>query len=118
MEEAKDKEIAASICGNIFGKSIVGEDGIFPHEFVRKVLESYSNEKLRNSFLIGKYNSRGVRTVGDGDDELSIANKYDEAARAIEISYPTTASLLRKIAQDHRYTAKSDRIYSEIGFDD
>lgn len=118
MAEAKDKEIAASICGNIFGKSIVGKDGIFPHEFVRNILESYSNEKLRSSFLMGKYNSQGVRTIGDGEDELAIANKYEESAKSIEISYPTTASLLRKIAQDHRYTAKSDRIYYEIGFDD
>ena len=65
MAEAKDKEMAASICGNIFGKSIVGKDGIFPHEFVRNILESYSNEKLRSSFLMGKYNSQGVRTIGD-----------------------------------------------------
>lgn len=117
LNEVADKDLASSICGQILGKSILGSDKIFPHEFVRAMIETHSNDKMLSGFFIGKINSIGVRTVTDGEKELTIAQHYEDNAKKIEIEYPITATLLRKIAKDYRYTAKEDRIYSEIGID-
>lgn len=106
----------ADILGSIFGRCIDNHDGMFPHEFIMRVLDEYDDEKINRNFLVGKMNSIGVRNVSDGSDEKSIAERYKLNAQSIEIDYPVTAELLRLLAEQHLRTAGQDSAMYQLGF--
>ena len=85
----------------------------FPHEYVRIVLEKYSDEKLTGEVGIGWINARGVRTVLDGFKEREKELQYREYARSLELDYPETAKLLSIIADYYGWEAKQDKLNSE-----
>lgn len=116
---ATDKDYAYGIVGQILGRSIIGKDKIFPHEFARKIIEKYANEKLNRDFLIGKLNNDGahMRLVGDGSDQIAIAQKLKNDANAICIQFPITAQLLQELSEEHISEASMDRVWSEIDLD-
>ena len=105
------------ILGCILGRGIVGSDGIFPHEFIRNILDEYDDDEINSSFMIGKSNSLGVRSVGDGSGEMKIAETYLLNASTIEIDNPITAQILRNIAKQHLHTANEDNSMHQLGFD-
>lgn len=102
-----------AIIGAILGRTQAGADGIFPHVFIREALEKYSDKKLTTEVAIGKMNTQGFRSVQDGLKEKKQEEIYRRQAREMELDYPQTAYLLNQIADDYKFEAKSDRIYSE-----
>ena len=52
-----------SFLGAVLGRVPSGKDGIFPHEFVRRVLEKYTNDELTREVAIGWMNVRDARPV-------------------------------------------------------
>ena len=114
-----DKDYAYGIAGQILGRSIVGSDSIFPHEFARQIIEKYKSEKLNRDFIIGRSNKTGMqmRAVGDGSDQMDIASKLKDDANRICLQYPVTAQLLHKLSEEHVREASMDRVWSEIDFD-
>lgn len=112
-----NKDYAYGIAGQILGRSIVGSDSIFPHEFTRRIIEKYKSEKLNCDFIIGRNNKTGMRVVGDGSDQMEIALKLKDDANKICLQYPVTAQLLLKISEEHIKEASMDRVWSEIDFD-
>ena len=119
ITNSNDKGYAYGIAGQILGRSIDGADKIFPHEFTRKLIEKYANEQLNRDFVIGRSNINGMqmRIVGDGSDQIAIAEKLKNDANSIALLYPITAQLLRKLSEMHIKEASEDRVWSEIGFD-
>lgn len=113
-EKAADNASLLRYIGYILGRSVTGQDGIFPHEFVRMILKEYRNDKLTLNVAYGKMNSFGVRTVEDGAKEQGMAKKYRVNARILEIDFSQTARILRKIADSFESDAKRDRLQSEI----
>ena len=103
--------------GQLLGRSIIGKDGIFPHETIRKFIEKNDSPILRNGFLVAKFNTRGMRTILDGSPEKEIAQNYRNDAKKIQIDYPITAELLNNIAESYDKEARADYIRSELGFD-
>ena len=101
--------------GGILARSVDGADGIFPHEFVRDILEEYHDDNLIEEIVCGKINTSGVRTVMDGVDEQRVADAYRKCAQPLEIVYPETAKILKSLAEYYEGLAKSDRLYAEIG---
>ena len=110
-----DKDYAFGIAGQILGRSIIGSDGIFPHEFARRIIEKYKSEKLNRDFVIGRGNKTGMqmRVVGDGSDQMSIAQKLKNDANKICLQYPVAAQLLHKLSEEYVREASMDRIWSE-----
>ena len=104
-----------SILGEILGKSCNGSDDIFPHEYVRMVMENYREYQLPEKIAFGKLYSQGLHSVGDGSRESQISKKYRDEAKFFDIDYPETAKLLRFLSSLYESTAKQDHIYSEIG---
>ena len=96
------------------GRSIPGKDGIFPHEFVREILEKYSNDQLTRDVAGGWQIHRGAHVVQDGLNEKKIELQYREIARSFAIEYPQTAKLLTMIADDFRLESKYDQIDAEL----
>jgi hypothetical protein len=66
---------------------------------------------MLRGFEIGIYNSRGTvwhAAQGGGEQERSLAAKYDERASAIEIVSPSTAAVLRHLADTYREEARRE----------
>ena len=102
------------ILGRILGRGENGEDGAFPHEFVRAFLEAQQNEKLTVDVAYGKINSRGARIVLDGRELYEEAEHYRVQARELEWSFPQSALILRKLAEWLESESRYDRIEAEI----
>lgn len=113
----EDKDCAFAIVGQILGRSIKGEDGIFPHEFARKIIEKYKNQDLNQSFIVGKRHSEGGRVVEDGSDQIEIADRLKSDANSISLQYPVTAQLLQELSDEHIKDANRDKIFTEIECD-
>lgn len=117
VNSSNDKIKALCFLGEMFGRSANIENLLFPHKFIARMIEKYSNEDLDNSVLVGKTNSSGARWVNDGSDQIKIANKLKEQAKGLELDYPRTAQILRRMAEMHLRDAKYDRIHSELGWE-
>ena len=94
------------LLGKALGSSPHGNDGLWPHESVRDVLEQFGHiEAFAQGFVSGKREMRGVtsRRPGDGgEQERSIAASFSEAQRALAVSHPCTSRLLGLLAEDYR----------------
>ncbi|MDK8193238.1 hypothetical protein QP794_24425 [Paenibacillus sp. UMB7766-LJ446] len=107
----------ARYIGEILSASIVGEDGGWPHEAVRDVIEQFSNKDLELAFTRELYNSRGVVTkqVNEGGlQEKKLADKYNEYAKISGSRWPRTTALLRSIAETYNREAQQEDMSAEL----
>lgn len=88
-------EVADVSIGGLLANAPVGEDGVWPCEPVRDVMEELQLEDVVRGAHTGLYNSRGVhwRAKG-GDQERELANKYRAWSKALQISHPFVSSNL------------------------
>jgi hypothetical protein len=103
------QDIADSKIGQMLSASPVGEDGAWPAEPVREVLDLFRSKPMLEGFRIGKSNRRGVTTrmPGDGGNlERGEAAKYRGWAKAIGFEHPHTAKALNDLADDYEWQAK------------
>ncbi len=87
--------------GQVLANSPVGEDGIWPCEPVRDLLDSFSSRHVGIGFVVGKSNLRGMTSRGmldGGVQERSLSDKYREDSVRTAARWPFTASLLRQLA--------------------
>ena len=101
----------------LFRSSPVGNDGIWPHEAVRNIIEKIKSPQLDLAIRIGKQNARGMtsRSPWDGcKQERELATKYYGDAKKIELTYPRTAEILRSIARDYDNDARRQDWDSEL----
>jgi len=94
--------------GQILSKSLAEEDGDWPCLPVCDVMESVASQGIKDGFVIGVYNRRGVVTRGlseGGEQEREIAERYRGWARLHE-DYPFVRSTLEIIATDYDHQAE------------
>lgn len=107
--------------GELLSAAPLGEDGIWPCEPVRTVLDAVLNDDIRGGFQTGRRNSRGVqlRTAG-GTQERELAHQYEEWAQACEYSFPKVAAALRDLASayqaDGRWWDREAAIQQRLGY--
>lgn len=102
-------DIADSRIGNMLSASPVGEDGNWPAEAVREVIDLFRSKPMIDGFWIGKSNRRGVtsRMPRDGGDlERQEAAKYRNWAKAIAYEHPHTAKALDTLADSYEDQAR------------
>lgn len=105
-KELSRGDVCDSCLGKLFSKAPIGEDGVWPCEPVRKVIDRIANDKFSSGLRTGLYNTRGVYWSGEsGDDERKLAEKYENWAKALEFSYPRVAGILRQMAKSYQYDA-------------
>ncbi len=86
-------EIGNFCIGNLFAHAPVGEDGIWPCEAVRQVVEDIQSDDMESGIHTGLYNLRGVHWRGEGgDQERELADKYRVWAEALQYSHPFVSS--------------------------
>ncbi|MEX2244085.1 MAG: hypothetical protein WD716_09605 [Fimbriimonadaceae bacterium] len=94
------------LLGTLFAYSPVGEDGVWPHEAVRAILDELDNARLRGTMVAEINNQRGVharRRDAGGQQERELAAKYTVMANAVEVSSPESARILRAVADSYEH---------------
>jgi addiction module HigA family antidote len=93
--ELSRAEVADSCLGKLLSHAPVGEDGVWPCEPVRQVMEEVQSDVLMDGAHTGVYNSRGVHWRGEGgDQERGLAEKYRKWGQALQVSHPYVSSKL------------------------
>jgi hypothetical protein len=88
--------------GRALWHSPAGEDGLRPHEAVRRVIELTASGDIDTGFHVEAYNSRGATFRGHGgDQERELAADYHKRAAAFSASYPRTARIFRELAESY-----------------
>ena len=95
--------------GNLLVKAPTGEDGIWPCEPVRELLDTIGSQDIGEGFVTGKISlgnptSRGI--FEGGNQEHDLAAHYLKEADAIGSKWPFTALSLRAIAQWYQQIAR------------
>lgn len=106
--------------GELLARAPRGEDGHWPHEAVRAVLEQHGTEELRRGMRIGIGNSRGVlsKSIGEGgDQERRVAERYRSDAAALAASWPAASAVLGAIADGYESDAKREDLRGERDLD-
>jgi hypothetical protein len=99
--------VGESMVGQLLGRSPPGDDGIWPAEAVREVLEDLGTPELANGMRTGRYNERGAVWRGEGgSQERTLAESYRAWSQQLAGRFPFTARLLNDMAKmyDHEAT--------------
>lgn len=108
-------DIADSCIGQLLSHAPFDEDGGWPCEPVRQVMEEIQSESMMRGAVTGVYNSRGVHIRGDGgEQERELAERYRKWGQAIQFSHPYVASKLL-MALSERYEHEASREDNEAG---
>ena len=105
-EDIGDRQI-----GQMLANAPVGEDGNWPCEPVRDLLDDLGSHHIGIGFTMGKNNLRGVTARGvfdGGAQEKSLADKYRQDAAKIGARWPFTARLLRQLATGYESEARRE----------
>lgn len=85
--------------GQLLSAPVIGEDGVWPCESVRKVLEELSSPDIAAGVRIGVLNSRGGHWRAEGGgQERDLAAKYRNWARKLTFEYPYVGDMVEQIA--------------------
>jgi addiction module HigA family antidote len=107
---------SADVCiGKLLSSAPVGEDGVWPSEPVRQVMEDVHSKEMMGGARTGRYNLRGVTWRGEGGDrERELAGTYRAWANALQYPYPFVASeLLMRMVKT--YEDEASREDTEAG---
>jgi addiction module HigA family antidote len=102
-------EIGDQKIGQLLSAPVVGEDGVWPCEAVRAVLEECGTSDIATGVQVGVYNSRGVHFRGEGGgQERDLAEKYRTWSRKLAFEYPYVADLVEGIVQTYDRQAERE----------
>lgn len=90
-------ETADRYIGHILASAQIGNDGIWPCEVVREVLENIQSAKMIHGMSMAKYNSRGIigRSMDEGGlQEKTLAEQYRKWGQALLVTHPFVATNL------------------------
>ena len=116
-KESGRTQIGEIVIGQVLARSPTAQDGEWPHEGVRAVIEKLESEFLERGFANGVYNSRGVTTRGPydgGDQERGISESYRAHAEALNARSPRTAAMLGRIAGTYERDAEREDHSAEL----
>ena len=100
-------EVCDGQLGELCAHAPADEDGKWPCEAVRRVIESVASESLGSGLHCGILNSRGVGFRGKGgDQERQLAAKYRGQAEVILFDAPFIAEVLMGVARSYEHQAK------------
>ena len=85
-------------------------DGVWPCRPVRELLEDPAAETIRNGFVCGVRNNRGIHSRGifdGGLQERTLADKYRAFAQPLLGTFPLTAACLLEITRGYEFDART-----------
>jgi excisionase family DNA binding protein len=120
LSEADRSDIGDELIGEAFAHSPTGDDGVWPAEPVRDLLEGIGSRELENGIVLGKLNSRGFTTRGiyeGGHQERQLAQQYREWSKITRARWPRTGRLLRDLAESYERQARREDLEAELDAD-
>lgn len=102
VEVGRGGRLAEEI-GKVLAHGGIGNDGLWPDEDVRRVLESYEGQQvLLDGFWRGAYwrHMNGAHWLDGGRRQRHLENQYRGWATQLGWDWPTTAMLLRRVADN------------------
>lgn len=106
---AERGSIGDSYIGRILSHSKPDENGVWPPQHVRELLEEMRNDHIESGIVSGVHNQRGVTSRGmldGGTLEREEAFQYRKWSDAVKFEWPRTASLLERIASSFDESAR------------
>lgn len=104
------RNIVEYFIGKLLGHCQNGEDGIWPCEEIRDLVEDMHSKNMIEGMYIEKRNSRGVtsRSLGDGGaQEWEIVEQYQEWSGQLTITHPFVVDeLLGQLAKSYQNEAE------------
>lgn len=109
LQEAGRLEIGLDQIGKVLAKATGDDDGSWPAQPVRNVVERISRSELDGGFRAQVYNSRGVTSRGlmeGGDQERELSAHYSRLAEGIRPGWPRTSAILQSVADGYAAEAR------------
>lgn len=105
LAEAGRAEIGLYCIGAAIAGRVTDDDGTWPSQPVRQVLEARAYPTLEEGLYLARVNQLGVTTRGvydGGQQERDLAEQYQEWADRVRSQWPRTAALLDALAERYR----------------
>lgn len=110
LDAADRLAVGMNEIGQLLGSSPQrGDDGYWPHEAIRSLLEDLESDDLERGLLIGALNSRPVTSraiLAGGGPERAMARALAQDAVALEAKSPRTAQVLHHLAGSYAAEAR------------
>jgi hypothetical protein len=103
------QEIADQQIGRVLHYVPDDPDGLWPHRAVRRLVERIASSELETGLELGLRNSRGAtsRGVSDGGaQERALQVRYLDDAQHLNVEWPRTAAMVRRIAHSYAEEAR------------
>jgi hypothetical protein len=116
LGERDRADIGDSQIGQVLAASPSDEDGTWPGEAVRELIEDLASEHLESGFATAVFNRRGVTTRAPdegGAQEMDLVRKYRSEAERFADRWPRTAALLRRLADSYEHDARREEERAE-----
>ncbi len=113
LKQQKQEKFFNPILGRLFAYSPIGEDGYYPHESVREVIEEIADEELNDAYVTAEYNKRGIYSPNAGVTEKEMSLKYKANADALRLFYTETAKIYDKLYDSYIRQSINERIEEE-----
>lgn len=117
LAQQADREVVGDqYIGHALSFSRPASDGIWPDLPVRGIIEEMNNRNIEKGILLAIHNNRGVtsRALFDGGgQERGLAHMYRTWAESLKLDFPTTSSLLERIARSFEENAQMHDEHAE-----
>ena len=117
FSERNRADIGDEQIGQVLSHSPPGQDGVWPAEPVREIVETLGSEAIEAGLFTGAFNSRGVTRRGvydGGEQERALANKYREGAKTTAHTWRRTSRLLRRLADSYERHARHEDARAQV----
>ncbi|MBI5313459.1 MAG: hypothetical protein HZB28_10160 [Methylocystis sp.] len=104
-------EVAELIIGQWLSQCAGDADGNWPCRPVRDFLDEGDSDRIREGFVTGVLNNRGVTSRGmtdGGEQEWALTEKYRDLAKRIQESHPRVAETLAQIEKHYERHAQRE----------
>jgi hypothetical protein len=102
---------------SVLAKTPHDTDGCWPHKAARKIIEELDNSVINRHIQSYVYNNRGVTSRGPydgGTQERSLSEQYQKMSDQVASDWPTTASILKGIADFYAREANREDLDAEL----
>ncbi|MDQ3183851.1 MAG: helix-turn-helix domain-containing protein [Actinomycetota bacterium] len=108
LTESDRVDIGDEEIGRVLSASPTGEDGAWPAEPVRELIETLGSPSIETGLHVGVINARGITSRGvydGGEQERELASQYRAWAQATA-SWRRTSRVLRRLAEAYERDAR------------
>ncbi|MCY4620482.1 MAG: hypothetical protein OXD34_01405 [bacterium] len=101
-------DMGDGLIGQLLSGSPTGQDGVWPAEPVRDLIEYIESRHMEDGLVSGAMNNRGRTTHGileGGEQERGLAGLYQEMAGKIDTRWLRAANVLRRLADNYEEEA-------------